>query len=112
MALRYTGVRSGRQFTLPARYASNDDDIVIMVGRPERKTWWRNFRTGRDVEVLRAGQWRLMTAHAVEGASEPERTASLLAIYHKRFPRSAAVPGHGLDDDGLRRTVMVRCCPR
>ena len=57
VALRYTGVRSGQQFTLPARYASNDDDIVIMVGRPERKTWWRNFRTGRDVEVLRAGQW-------------------------------------------------------
>ncbi len=44
VALRYTGVRSGTQFTLPARYASADDDIVIMVGRPEHKTWWRNFR--------------------------------------------------------------------
>ena len=112
MALRYTGVRSGSSSPCQPGTPSNDHDIVIMVGRPERKAWWRNFRTGRDVEVLRAGQWRLMTAHAVEGASEPERTASLLAIYHKRFPRSAAVPGHGLDDDGLRRTVMVRCCPR
>ncbi len=86
MALRYTGVRSGKQFTLPARYASNDDDIVIMVGRPERKSWWRNFRTGRDVEVLRAGQWTLMTAHAVEGATELERTVSLLGIYKSGSP--------------------------
>jgi len=48
VAVRYTGVKSGTEFTLPARYASNDDnDRVIMVGRPDKKTWWRNFRTGR-----------------------------------------------------------------
>ncbi|EIU05021.1 hypothetical protein MA5S0422_4892 [Mycobacteroides abscessus 5S-0422] len=39
----YTGRRSGQIFSTPVNYWRSGDDIVIWVGIPESKTWWRNF---------------------------------------------------------------------
>lgn len=50
--IRYRGRRSGAELTTPTQYARSGNDIVILVGRPETKTWWRNFRTDHDVDVL------------------------------------------------------------
>jgi len=43
-----TGRRSGREYTFPVGYRREGDRVVIGVGWPERKRWWRNLReTGR-----------------------------------------------------------------
>ena len=106
--LRWTGRRSGRSFTTPVQYAPVGDGLVILVGRPERKTWWRNFRQERDLEVLCRGEWRAMTGLVVTGAAHPERLGPLLQAYVARFPRAA----RGLDESGPDGTVVVRCQPR
>jgi hypothetical protein len=41
--LRVTGRRSDRTFELPVGYVRNDTGILVTVGAPDRKQWWRNF---------------------------------------------------------------------
>jgi hypothetical protein len=43
--IRYRGRRTGREITMPTQYAEHGSDILILVGRPDTKTWWQNFRT-------------------------------------------------------------------
>jgi len=41
--LTYTGRRSARTFTIPVGYRRDGEEVVIAVGMPDAKTWWRNF---------------------------------------------------------------------
>lgn len=41
-AVRYQGRRTGHTITTPAQYTRRGEDLVILVGRPDTKTWWRN----------------------------------------------------------------------
>lgn len=86
--IRYTGRRSGRVITTPTQYTTHGDDLVILVGHPESKQWWRNFSEARDIEVLVAGVWRPMRGRAIVGADEPETVRPLLETYVERFPRA------------------------
>ena len=61
--IRYRGRRSGATFMAPAQYAIYAGGLVIFVGRPDTKTWWRNFRRDRDIDVLVAGDWQIGRAH-------------------------------------------------
>ena len=51
-----TGRRSGREFTFPVGYRHQGDRVEIVVGRPERKVWWRNLREGGAVGLRLAGE--------------------------------------------------------
>ena len=110
--VRYRGRRSGREITTPTQYASIGDDVVILVGHPERKTWWHNFDTERDLDLLIRGEWIAMAGRTVSGAKEPEVAAPLLDAYLDRFPRAAASLGEGSRDEQVRRAVLVHCRPR
>lgn len=110
--VRYTGRRSGRQFTTPTQYAWREDDLLILVGRPETKTWWRNFREDRDLDVLVQGRWLPMTARAVIGADEPAAIGPLLEAYLRRFPKAVRALDGDTPEDRARQAVMIRCRPR
>ena len=110
--IRYTGRRSGRQYSTPTQYARRDDEILILVGHPESKTWWRNFTEDSDIDVLLQRRWVPMTARAVIGANDPETISPLLDAYLKRFPRAARVLGNATDGERPVQTVVVRCRPR
>jgi len=87
--VRYHGRRTGRTVTTPVQYARHGSGIVVLVGHPEGKTWWRNFRQGHDLEVLIGGRWEPMRGRAVIGREEPETAARLLDVYATRFPGAA-----------------------
>ncbi len=109
--VRYTGRRSGRQVTTPVQYAAIGEggDLVILVGRPETKTWWRNFTHDRALEVLVRREWQPMVGRAVIGADDPGAMTELLEVYLRRFPKaSKALPG-GTLEDRVGRAVAVRC---
>ena len=110
--IRYTGRRSGRVITTPTQYATHGDDVVILVGHPESKQWWRNFSEACDVEVLVAGVWRPMRGRALVGADEPETVRPLLETYLARFPRAARSLDGTSSDERVRRSVVVECRPR
>ncbi len=110
--VRYTGRRSGRQITTPVQYAADGDALVILVGRPQTKRWWRNFDDERDLEVLVRRAWVPMTGTALVGSDDPDTVAPLLATYLARFPKAErALDGEG-PDERVRAAVLVRCRPR
>ena len=86
--------------------------MIILVGRPETKTWWRNFHEERDVDVLIARRWLPMTARAIVGADEPETIAPLLDLYLTRFPQATRPDGDDTNAPGAGQAVLVWCRPR
>ena len=110
--IRYTGRRSGRVMTTPTQYAAHLDGLVIFVGRPDTKTWWRNFSNDGDIDVLVAGVWRAMTARAIVGADEPDTIGPLLDAYLRRFPKARRLLDTSTDASGRGNAVVVWCRPR
>src|SRR3954453_6100040 len=51
-----TGLRTGRRYTFPVGYRRAGDRVLVRVGAPARKRWWRNLRDGDRVEMLIRGQ--------------------------------------------------------
>jgi hypothetical protein len=58
VGLRIRGVVSGQTLELPVQYATDDNAVVVIPGRPETKLWWRNLQEPASVEVLLAGCWQ------------------------------------------------------
>lgn len=107
--VRYRARRTGREIMLPTQYAECGSEVLILVARPETKTWWRNFHTERELDLLIRGRWSTMTACAVVGADDPAGIGPLLDAYLQRFPRATRALGDGTPDDRVRRAVMVKC---
>jgi hypothetical protein len=110
--IRYRGRRSGAEISTPTQYARHGDELVILVGKPETKSWWKNFREDRALDVLVQGRWLAMTGRAVIGAEEPEVIAPLLDSYLQRFPKLANQLGAGSREAQANRAVVVWCRPR
>jgi deazaflavin-dependent oxidoreductase (nitroreductase family) len=88
-ALKYVGRRTGRTIVLPVQYARTDGGVLIAVGRPERKTWWRNMSEPRSVEIWLDGAWHPATAHVVA----PHARSAAFQEYSRTFPHiPAGVP--------------------
>ena len=86
LLLAYTGRRSGLQRELPAMFAVLDDRYVVVAGRPETKTWWRNFAGDvRPVTVTVAGRPHSCRARLLEPGTIEYQLA--LDAYRERFPR-------------------------
>jgi hypothetical protein len=56
--LRVTGRRSGRTFELPVAYVRGDTGLVVTVGAPERKRWWRNIEGPTPITAVLRGRTR------------------------------------------------------
>ncbi len=97
--IRYKGGHTGTEHTLPVQYADTHNGLVVMVAKPETKTWWRNFTTMGQVRVLVAGTWVPMTAHALQGSEDPDAVTPLLRSYAARFPSVVkSIDGDNLDE--------------
>jgi hypothetical protein len=92
--LAYIGPVSGRVIRLPVMYAQADNQVVVLAAGGHRKTWWRNFRRPRWLEVTIAG--RLWDGSAVVTSPGTEEFHRALAVYRGRFPRMRYLPGDQL----------------
>lgn len=109
LLIAYRGRRTGLRYELPVRYAATERGYVVLVGRPEAKRWWRNFRQPWPLTVIVRGQSIRATGHIVEG-TEVE-ALPLAAAYFSRFRGSAKRQGLSLrrgeqpSPDDLRRAA-------
>jgi len=55
MLVTVTGRRSGRVYTIPVGYQREGDVLVVLVSKPSRKQWWRNYRDRRPIDVWLRG---------------------------------------------------------
>lgn len=84
VGLRVRGRRTGRVLTFPVQYAVTGDDLVVVPGHADRKTWWRNLRSpGTQVEVLIAGRWVSASAELVTAGEHGYEEA--VAAYRHRW---------------------------
>ena len=91
--LTYWGERSGQRHRLVVQYAREGTQVWIVPGQPERKTWWRNFRTTNAVELRLAGEDCHGRAVALGGDDHPEDVRRALSVYQKHLPHAARAIG-------------------
>ena len=86
LLLAYTGRRSGIHRELPVMYAGLGDRMVVLVGQPDTKTWWRNF-TGDDrpATVTVARRSSSCAARLLEPGTDEHQQA--VDAYRARYPR-------------------------
>jgi hypothetical protein len=53
-----TGRQSGRRYTFPVGYRQGGDRVIVSVGQPGRKQWWRNLIEPGQVEMRIRGARR------------------------------------------------------
>ena len=91
--IRYTGRVSGRAFQLPVNVYPYGDDLLIRVGKPESKTWWRNFSSPWSIEVVRGRRIVRGTGVAVAGnTGRGQRIAEDYFATHRGAARRAGLP--------------------
>lgn len=75
VVIRYVGRRSGQTFEIPVGYRRSGDTLIINVGAPDSKNWWRNFLgEGGPITLLNLdGADR--TGHAVASRDEKGRVS-------------------------------------
>lgn len=83
LLVTYTGRRSGRTFTIPVMYVEDAGALVVYVGQSPERVWWRNLRSGAQVDVRLRGQDFTGLGSAVAGST------GLRKGYLARFPRAA-----------------------
>ena len=92
VVLSYTGRRTGRRHELPVMAVAAGDDLVVVVGEPAAKTWWRNFDSvPRDVRVRIRG--RLLEGAARRLGAGDTGYRESVAAYRRAFPRVDVAAG-------------------
>jgi hypothetical protein len=87
VGLRVRGRRTGRVLSFPVQYATTGDDLVVVPGHADRKTWWRNLRSpGTQVEVLAGGRWVSASAELVTAGEHGYEEA--VTAYRHRWQHS------------------------
>ena len=102
LLVKYRGRTTGVERCFPVGYARQDGEVVILVGRADAKTWWRNFLTPWPVTLVIGGHTVQGTGRVVDG--ESEEGARLSRVYFLRFPgRARAANGLTFVRVGLSR---------
>ena len=103
LLLGVTGHRTGRRYWIPVGYRRDGDGLTVLVSRPRRKQWWRNYREPAPVDVLLRGRLRHGSAHVV-----PPGSARFAAAFDETFRRLPRLGGQfGIRYD--RRTGLTPC---
>lgn len=91
VGLAVRGRRTGRVVRFPVQYAAVGDDLVVVPGHPDRKSWWRNLQD-RDVpvEVLHDGRWLQARAELMTPGDRSYERA--MAAYLQSWPHSEPGP--------------------
>ena len=86
LAIRYTGVRSGRTLTVPVRYHRRGDDIVVMTS--EETKWWPNFLQSAKADVLLGGAWAASQVQAMP--NNPSLAGPIMREMWEKHPSDSA----------------------
>lgn len=87
MLISFEGRKTGRRYSFPVGYQQRGGTITVLASRAQRKSWWRNFREPRPVEVLVRGRRLEGLGRLLSGDTEEFRGA--VEATFRRLPRLA-----------------------
>lgn len=91
--VRYIGRVSGKPRQLPVNCEPFETGFLIRVGRPETKTWWRNFRSPWPIEIVRKARRIRGTGVVVLGSTgSGQRIAAEYFATHRGAAKRAGLP--------------------
>ena len=86
LVLRFTGRKTGRTRSVPARYHRSGDQVLVVTSRDTG--WWPNFLAGAQARVLMRGEW--ISARVQATTDDPELTGSVMREMWSAHPADAA----------------------
>jgi hypothetical protein len=89
VGIRYSGRRSRAPHRLVTGYVTADRAALVMVGRPETKTWWRNFQEPHPAWLLLRGDWQLNWGKLIPRGTTEWEHASAAYLAQRRSARRA-----------------------
>jgi deazaflavin-dependent oxidoreductase (nitroreductase family) len=89
MLFTVRGRKTGRPVTTPVNYVQRGDELLTVSFRS--RTWWRNLRGGRPVELVLSGQRREADASVAETLSEVERGLEEIVARSPSYARPLGV---------------------
>ncbi|NRB39556.1 MAG: hypothetical protein HRU20_13970 [Pseudomonadales bacterium] len=112
MAIEYTGVKSGKKFSVPVSYFKKDAYIYCLTDGK----WWNNFKSEQDVTLIL--QSKSITSSAIALTDDKETFIDVLSSLLNKFPSDARYYGVKLGADNkplsgeldraLENNVMVK----
>ena len=87
LLLTVTGRKSGRRYSIPVGYHESDGTIIVFVGEPATKKWWRNYREPGRIELLHRSKRLAGTARVVASSDAEYRRLAEIG-----FRRASIVP--------------------
>ena len=100
LLITYHGRKSGKEYTLPVQYVQDGNNIYIVPGYAEKKTWWRNLEGGMDVQLRLKGQTMRGRGILLEREADAEEILKWFGFYLQRFPPSAKIHNVRVEADG------------
>jgi hypothetical protein len=79
-------------------YAQFGNELIVLVGQPEKKKWWRNFHEKSFADVRFKG--RRYTCAAQLLGTDPSSVVPRLEAYCSKHPSSARLYGLRKGEDG------------
>lgn len=100
LLITYRGRKSGKEYILPLQYVQDGNNIYIVPGYAEKKTWWRNLKGGMDVQLNLKG--RTISGHGIllEPEADAEEIFKAFGLYLQHFPPSAKIHNVRIEADG------------
>lgn len=97
----WSGRKSGQRFSIPTGYQRDGDDVVILLSRIGKKSWWKNFRSPWPADLLIAGRDRTAMGEVVAAGSDEffrlvEATIRATPFMAKQFGLAGFDPARGL----------------
>ena len=80
-----TGRKSGRRYTIPVGFHEIDGNVVVFVGEPKGKQWWRNYREPGAIEMRLRGRPVHGTARVLPAGSAEYRACADAVFRRARF---------------------------
>ena len=84
--LGYRGRHTGQVHEVVVQFARDGARVWVMVGRPERKRWWRNLLEPALVDLRFAGRRASGVAQVISERGQPDEFGRGLATYLEKFP--------------------------
>jgi hypothetical protein len=90
LLLTVRGRRTGRRYSIPVGYQRDGRDVVVLVSKARRKSWWRNFRRPHPAKLLVQGRrysavGEVERPESADFAKAMERTFRRMPILGRQF---------------------------